>query len=80
MNFIRDILTGKDGITHDIGRWSWVGSLAALFAITIHEAWTGKTIDLQAFGVAVAAIVTAHGTAIWAKKDTEPGAANGTTS
>jgi hypothetical protein len=72
MKFLTDIFTGLDGVTHDIGRYSWVTSLGALFAVTVHEAWTGKTVDLQAFGVAVASIVTAHGAALWAKKETEP--------
>lgn len=76
MKFVQDVLTGKDGKTHDIGRYSWAGSLAALFAVTLHEAWTGKPVDLVAFGTAVSAIVVAHGAAIWGKKDTEPGAPN----
>jgi hypothetical protein len=67
-----DILTGKDGQTHDIGRWSWVGSMLAVIAAALHTAWTKGTVDLVAFGQAIATVVGAHGAALWAKKDTEP--------
>jgi hypothetical protein len=72
MKFITDILTGLDGETHDIARWSWVASMLTLFAATLHVAWSKGAVDLAAFGTAVATIVAGHGAAIWAKKDTEP--------
>lgn len=72
MKWLTDLLTTADGVTHDIGRWSWLGSLISINALAIHEVWSGKPIDFVAFGTGVAAIVTAHGAAIWAKKDTEP--------
>jgi hypothetical protein len=72
MKWFYDIVTGLDGETHDIARWSWVASMATLFAATIHVAWAKGSVDLVAFGQAVAAIVAGHGAAIWAKKDTEP--------
>jgi len=80
MNFVwlHDLLTGKDGVTHDLGRWSWCVSLGSIIAAGIHTAWHG-TIDLVAFGQSIALVVTAHGAALWAKRDTEPGENRGPT-
>ena len=72
MSCIKDLLTGADGETHDIGRWSWLGSIGGVFALAVHEVWTGKAVDFASLGAGIAAIVTAHGAALWAKKDTEP--------
>ncbi len=72
MKWFNDIVTGIDGVTHDIGRWSWIGSMAGIFTLAVHEVWTGKTIDFAALGTGIAAVVAAHGAALWAKKDSEP--------
>jgi hypothetical protein len=72
MKWLTDLLTGKDGATHDIGRWSWLGSLGAVIAAALHTAWSKGAVDLVAFGQAIATVVGAHGAALWAKKDTEP--------
>jgi hypothetical protein len=72
MNWLKQLFTGQDGQTQDIGRWSWVISLLGVIAVATHEAWTGKLVDLQALGIAIAAVVGAHGAAIAMKKDTEP--------
>jgi len=71
MKWLSDLLTGIDGQTHDLGRWSWAISLGAVIAAGLHTAWHG-TIDLIAFGTAIAAVVAAHGAALGFKKDTEP--------
>lgn len=72
MSILNDLLTGKDGETHDLGRWSWAISLGAVIAAGLHTAWHG-VIDLVAFGTSIAAVVGAHGVALGLKKDTEPG-------
>ena len=72
MKWLQDLLTGADGKTQDLGRWSWVGSLVALIAVAIHTAWVKGVVDLVAFGQAIATVVGAHGAALWVKKDTEP--------
>ena len=73
MSILKDLFTGKDGVTHDLGRWSWALSLGAVIAAGLHSAWHGA-IDLVAFGTSIAAVVGAHGVALGLKKDTEPGA------
>lgn len=71
-NWFRQLVTGGDGVTHDLGRWSWLIFSITLIATTLHEAWVKGTIDPVGFGQGCAAIVGAHGLALWAKKDTEP--------
>lgn len=66
------ILTGKDGSTHDLGRWSWAASMLAVIAGGVWNATHTNAVDLIAFAQAIATVVGAHGLALWAKKDTEP--------
>lgn len=71
---LQDLFSGKDGITHDIGRWSWVVTTAGIIGAAIWNAIHGSVIGLselaQAFGINVAA----HGGALFAKAKTEPDA------
>lgn len=72
MKPIKDIFTGRDNETHDVARYSWTVSITATIALAIWSAIHNGVVDLAAFGTAVAAIVGAHGAALWAKRDTEP--------
>lgn len=72
MTWLKQLFTGKDCETQDLGRWSWAFSLSSLIGIAAYEAWTGKAVDLQSFGIAISTVVAAHGVAIGLKKDTEP--------
>jgi len=72
MPVITNLFTGKDNTTHDIGRWSWAISLFGVFAFAAANIVLGKEVDLSALGTAVAAVVGAHGAALWAKKESEP--------
>lgn len=69
---LRDLFTGQDGATHDLGRWSWFGSFVAVVAAAAGNWWHNVAIDLTALGAALAAVAGAHGLALWAKRDTEP--------
>lgn len=70
---VNDIFTGKDCETHDIARWSWAFSLFGILAATAANFLHDHEIDLVALGTAIGAVVGAHGAAMWAKRDTEPG-------
>lgn len=70
---VNDLFTGKDGETQDIARWSWAFSLFGILAATAANSLHGHAIDLIALGTAIGAVVGAHGAALWAKRDTEPG-------
>ena len=69
---MNDLLTGVDGKTHDIARWSWMIVMTALIGGAVFNAYFNKTINLRDFADSVAIIVGAHGAAMFAKKDTEP--------
>jgi len=71
-NWLKDLVTGADGQTHDIGRWSWLVSLGSVIIAGVHIVWAKGALDLVAFGQSIACVVGAHGAALWAKKDTEP--------
>lgn len=73
MKFILlQLLTGADNKTHDLGRWSWMISMAALLCGAAYNAYTNHSSGLREFAEAVGIIAAAHGVAIYAKKDTEP--------
>jgi hypothetical protein len=75
---LNDLLTGVDGKTHDIARWSWMIVMLTLIAGAVFNAYSNKTVNLRDFADSVAIIVGAHGAAMFAKKDTEPkGESNG---
>ena len=72
MNTFKNLFTGQDNQTHDMGRWSWALSILSVIGIAIWHMLDTKTIDLMAFAQAIGVVVAAHGGALWAKKDTEP--------
>jgi hypothetical protein len=72
MNILTQLLTGADGQTHDLGRWSWAGSFVGVVAAAGANWWHGAAIDLMALAQAFAVVAAAHGVALFAKKDTEP--------
>ena len=72
MNAIKQLLTGVDGETHDLGRWSWAGSFVTVVAAAAGNWWHGLALDVQALATALGIVAGAHGAALWAKKDTEP--------
>lgn len=71
-NLMRQILTGPDGQTHDLGRWSWVGSFIAVVLAAVGNWYHKAEIDLQSLATALGTVAGAHGFALWAKRDTEP--------
>jgi len=73
MKFIRDILTGIDGQTYDNIRVGIAMALATVIGAAVTELVKGQSVDLLAFGGAVAAILGAGGFGISQKANTEPG-------
>jgi hypothetical protein len=69
---LRDLTTGKDGETHDLGRWSWIVTTLSLIAGAIWNAVHAGAVDLMSFAQALGVNVAAHGGALWAKAKTEP--------
>ena len=69
---ITDLLTGRDGTTHDLGRWSWVVSTASVIGGGVWNALHAGAVDIKQLAEAIAVVVAAHGGALWAKAKTEP--------
>ena len=69
---LREILTGIDGQSHDLGRYSWlmswIGITAAAFGYWFH----GKDIDLAILAAAYGGNAAAHAGALFMKRSTEP--------
>lgn len=69
---IKDLFTGIDGQSHDIGRWSWAVSIFSVIGGGVWNAVHAGVVDVMQFAQALGVVVAAHGGAIWAKKTTEP--------
>jgi hypothetical protein len=72
MSILRQLFTGADNATHDLGRWSWAGSFAAVVAAAVGNWWHGVALDVQALATALGIVAGAHGAALLAKAKTEP--------
>lgn len=68
----KDLVTGKDGKTHDLGRWSWAVSTASILILAAWHEHKGIQVGLQELGISLGAVVTAHGAALGFKNKTEP--------
>jgi hypothetical protein len=69
---VNDLLTGKDGKTHDIARWSWVITMAAVIVGAAYELLNTMNLSLREFAEAIGIVTGAHGAAVMLKKDAEP--------
>jgi len=72
MDFLKNIVTGKDNETHDIGRWSWVLSFLAVVMIGLWQVINGNAVSLRELAESLGLVSGAHSASLWAKKDTEP--------
>lgn len=70
--WLKDLVTGKDNTTHDLGRWSWIGSFLAIVGHGFYSLYHGLAVSLTDLATALSAVAAAHGIAIGVKKDTEP--------
>ncbi len=69
----RDLLTGRDGISHDLGRYSWAGSFIVVTIVILVKLWRSDELDLLVIAQTYGAIALAHAGALFAKMKTEPG-------
>ena len=70
--FIKQMLTGRDNLTYDLGRVLWALAFVIGVGVATYCAVTGKPFDLQNYGVGVGALLLAGGAALKLKEDTEP--------
>lgn len=69
---LTQLFTGKDGATHDVGRWSWAISLVAVIGAAIGNWLHGAVIDIQSLAMALGGVAGTHAAALWGKAKTEP--------
>ena len=72
-NPIKDMLTGIDNQTFDVGRVSGILGLLVFLGLEIYVVvWKSLPFDMTAFGIAFAAMIAALGAALKLKAETEP--------
>jgi hypothetical protein len=73
-NIFKDIVTGIDNQTYDIGRLSYIIGLLVFLGLEIYVvAWKAIPFDMQAFGISFGAMLASLGAALNLKAKTEPG-------
>ena len=70
--WFNQLMCGKDNKTHDLGRWSWLFCMLSIVGTSIWNGIHTGLVDIEKLYMGMAAVVGAHGMALWAKKDTEP--------
>jgi len=70
----KQLLTGKDNQTHDLGRWTWFIGFIAVIAIAIYEVMQAKSISLTELASALGIVSGAGGASVMMKQNSEPGA------
>lgn len=70
--FIKDCLTGPDGITYDPSRFLWIlGTLSFMF-FTGYDIYKTNIFNMQAFSFAFSALLVAGAAGVKVKESTEP--------
>lgn len=71
---LRDLFTGRDGVTHDVVRWLAVLSIVVGLGLAVYVVVVkGQPFDLQSFGLGIGAVFLSVGGALKLKAETEPG-------
>lgn len=71
---LTQMMTGKDGVTHDLMRYMAVVSLAVGLGLVIYVVVVkGQPFDLTSYGMGVGALFLSVGGALNLKAGTEPG-------
>lgn len=70
--FFKDIFTGRDNRTYDMGRVLWFQSVQAFILVTIYSLHKGGSFDPVTWGAGLAALIAGGGAAIGIKASTEP--------
>jgi len=68
---LKQLLTGKDNQTYDIGRVSWMLGIVSVIAIAFYEVMH-SSVSLRELAESLGIVSSASGVSIMAKKDTEP--------
>lgn len=72
MKLLRDIFTGKDNTTYDLGRISWALSVIWFMSASTYNLIVTQTFDMVAAGTGLGGILAAGGAALALKSGDEP--------
>jgi len=70
-SFFKNLLTGKDNETYDIGRVTWLLGIIAVIGLAIYEV-TIAQVSLRELAEALGIVSGAGGASVMMKKDAEP--------
>ena len=70
-NLLKQLLTGKDNETYDIGRVTWLLGFIAIIALAIYEVMH-TNVNLRELAEALGIVTGASGAAVAMKGKTEP--------
>lgn len=69
---LRELMTGIDGQSHDLGRYSWLGSFLMISIVALWHELRGVSTDLTVLAAAYGATAAAHSAALFMKRSVEP--------
>jgi hypothetical protein len=72
MQILKDLLTGKDGESYDVGRVLWFMLGLAFIAFTAYDLITNHHFDAANFGMNSGTLLAGGGVGIGLKAKTEP--------
>ena len=70
-DILKQLLTGKDNATYDIGRVTWLLGTVAVIALAGYEV-VRNNVNLRELAEALGIVSGAGGASVMMKKDTEP--------
>jgi hypothetical protein len=70
-HILKQLLTGKDNTTYDLGRVAWFIGLIAVIGVASYQLINGN-VSLRELAESIGIVSGASGVSIMAKKDTEP--------
>jgi hypothetical protein len=68
---LKQLLTGKDNTTYDLGRVTWLLGFVAVIVLAGYEVMHGS-VNLRELAEALGIVSGASGASVMMKKDTEP--------
>jgi len=74
-DLLKQLLTGKDNATYDIGRVTWLVGFIAVISLAVYEVMH-TSVSLREFAEALGIVTGASGAAVAMKGRTEPGDEN----
>lgn len=71
-NIFRELFSGKDNQTLDVGRILWAMSIISFLGMGFYGIYSDQIIDYLAYGTGLSGLLAAGGAALGLKSKTEP--------